>query len=487
MKRRFRLRFLRRWVPYTHHIPTTFHHAAHMKAPLDTAPSSPTDQRSGTAKQPDNQSVQQAGPYTGNHGSNIGSHGSLAHRLRLFWRIRSMALTVLWAYKLRSAFVIAAIALGIASLTVIIAAHDGANRRADEITDNFGPDALLILGADITNRAVGQRSYTLTWNDAQRIRQSLPGTYLVVPMQAQYDVSASYGNNKWGVRSVIGATDNYGESWNWPLAEGRDISATDVEQGARVCLLGDSVAKELFGDTSPVGKSFFLNKIPFTVAGVLTPRGLAGGGGNLDDRIIIPLTTMMQRFGVERRYFRALRIKFVDAERMDDNVINLESLLRHLHGIREGEPNDFTILSAVEVQKFLSMIKGGLTIFLGITAAAAILVGGFVLANLFYLSVSERMREIGLRRALGADRNAIITQFLIEAVALTVIGAVVGIFIGLAMGQMLARLGLIEIHLSWKIFSYALASATAVGLIFGLRPARHAADMDPIQALRGGD
>lgn len=411
----------------------------------------------------------------------------LRQRLRLFWRIQGMALNVLWAYKLRSVFVITAIALGIASLTVIIAAHDGANRKADEITQSFGPDALLILGGDIINRAVGQRFKTLTWDDAERIRQSLPGTYLVVPMQVSGATSISHGNKKWDIGNTIGATENYGESWNWPLAEGRDLSAGDVEMGARVCLLGETVARELFGNASPVGKSVFLNRIPFTVAGKLTPRGFAGSGANLDDRVIIPLTTMVQRFGVDRRYFRALRIKFHDAEHMEDNIINLESLLRHLHGLREGEPNDFTILSAAEVQKFLAMIKGGLTIFLGITAAAAILVGGFVLANLFYLSVSERTREIGLRRAMGADRQAIVTQFLIEAVALTVLGAVVGVFLGLAMGQMLARLGLIEIRLSWKIFSYAMLSATLVGVIFGLRPARHAADMDPIRALRGGD
>lgn len=412
---------------------------------------------------------------------------SLLHTLRLFWRIRGISLTALWAYKLRSIFVIIAISLGIASLTVIIAAQDGANRRADEITESFGPDALFILGGDITSRAVGQRFYTLTWRDVDRIRQSLPGTYLVVPMQALRDHTIIYGNKNWPVGSTIGGTENYGESWNWPLAEGRDFSKEEVDRGARVCLLGDSPAKALFGTASPVGKTVFLQKIPFTVVGTLSYRGVAGGGGNIDDRVIIPITTMTQRFGTDRKYFRALRIKFHDAEHMDDNIINLESLLRNLHGIREGDPNDFSILSANEVQKFLSMIKGGLTIFLGITAAAAILVGGFVLANLFYLSVSERTREIGLRRAMGATQHAILIQFLLESVALTLLGAFVGIFLGLAMGQLLARLGLIEIRLSLKIFSYALASATIVGLVFGLRPARQAAEMDPIRALRGGD
>ncbi len=407
--------------------------------------------------------------------------------LRLLWRIRGVSLGALWAYKLRSIFVIAAVSLGIASLTVIIAAQDGANRRADEITESFGPDALLILGGDITNRAVGQRFYTLTWTDADRIRQSLPGAYLVVPMQALREHTLRSGNRNWAVGSTIGSTDNYGASWNWPLTEGRDITPQEVERGARVILLGDAPTRELFGSDSPVGRTVYLQKIPFTVVGRLSARGVAGGGGNMDDRVVIPITTMQQRFGTYRKYFRALRIKFHDAEHMDENMGNLESLLRHLHNIREGEANDFTILSAAEVQKFLSMIKGGLTIFLGITAAAAILVGGFVLANLFYLSVSERTREIGLRRAMGAKGSAILIQFLIESVALTLIGAIVGMFLGLAMGQLLTRLGLIDIRLSWRIFGYALASATAVGLIFGLRPARHAAGLDPIRALRGSE
>lgn len=409
------------------------------------------------------------------------------HTLRLYWRVWGVSLAALRAFRLRGLFVVAAVSLGIAALTVIVAALDGANRRADEITASFGPDALFILGGDLSTRAVGQRFQTLTWQDVEAIRRSLPGVYLVVPMQSMRDHTLRYGNRNWSVGSTIGTSAHYGASWNWPLTEGRDLTDADVERGARVCLLGNVPARELFGTESPVGKTVYLQKIPFTVVGTLSERGMAGGGGNQDDRVIIPLTTMAQRFGIDRKYFRALRIKFQDVSRMDANIANLESLLRHMHGIREGQPNDFTILSAQEVRKFLSMIKGGLAVFLGITAFAAILVGGFVLANLFYLSVSERTREIGLRRAMGASQGAILVQFLLEAVALTLVGAVAGMFLGLAMGQALSRLGLIEIRLSWQVFSYALMAATAVGLVFGLRPARHAAGLDPIRALRGDE
>lgn len=409
-------------------------------------------------------------------------------KCRLFWRVRQLAGQALWAYKLRSFFVIVAVSLGIASLTVIIAAMDGANKKADEITESFGPDAVFILGGDIINRAVGQRTLTLSWEDARRIRESVPGAYLVVPMRSAGSQLAKYRNRNYEVGRIIGATANYGSSWNWPLAEGRDFTDEDVARGARVCLIGTTPAQELFQGASPIGKTVFIKNIPFTVVGKLSHRGFAGGGGgDLDNRIIVPLTTLTQRFGLDRQFFRALRVKFHNPERMDDHVANLESLLRSLHGIRPGEPNDFTILTAGEVQKFLSIIKGGLVVFLGITAAAAIIVGGFVLANLFHLSVSERTTEVGLKKSLGAKNSAILVQFLIEAVLLTLIGAIVGIFMGLGMGQALSGFGLLEIELSWKIFTLALLSATAVGLIFGLRPAQRAARLAPIQALRGGE
>ena len=163
----------------------------------------------------------------------------------------------------------------------------------------------------------------------------------------------------------------------------------------------------------------------------------------------------------------------------------MTSFLRHLHKLKPGEPDDFTILSAEEVQQFLSTLKGGLTIFLGVTAATAMIVGGFVLANLFYLSVSERTLEIGLKRAIGASKGAIVRQFLFEAVLLTIIGGLLGIVMGIALARVLFIFNLIEIRLSLKIFLSAVGAAMAVGLIFGLSPARQAAELDPISALRG--
>jgi putative ABC transport system permease protein len=172
---------------------------------------------------------------------------------------------------------------------------------------------------------------------------------------------------------------------------------------------------------------------------------------------------------------------------MDSHIENLRSLLRHNHKLRPEDPDDFSILSASEILKFLTMITGGIMVFLGITAGAAIVVGGFVLANLLFLSVSERREEIGLKKALGATSAAITIQFLTEAVLLTLMGALAGIAIGIGMGQLLTKLGILEIQLSGKLFVLALLSATAIAVIFGLKPARKAASLDPIDALRGGE
>lgn len=410
----------------------------------------------------------------------------IVDRARLAGRTLRMAGAALWAYRLRSCFVILGVALGIASLTIIVAAVDGAERKAYEIVDIFGPDAVFIFGGDIRNRAVGQRTETLTYADAEVLRQSLPGAYLVVPMRAQHNLPVRYDHQKIQVATIVGATEGYAAVWNWPLAEGRDFTAEDIDRGAKVCLIGDVPARELFGDRSPVGRTIYIDKLPAQIVGRLSYRGMAGGGGTpIDERIILPITTLTQRFNLDRQYFRALRVKFTSPENMAFHVENLRGLLRKLHHLSGSEPDDFSIVTADEVLGFLSMFKGGLLLFLGITAAVAIVVGGFVLANLFYLSVEERKTEIGLKKALGAKSSAILWQVLAESTALTLIGALFGMMIGMGMAQLLARLGILEILFSWKVFIYSVIAAVAIGILFGLRPAKKAADMVPIEVLKG--
>jgi len=406
--------------------------------------------------------------------------------LRTLSRTLPIALDAIWAYRLRSVFTACAVALGIAALTVIVTAVDGAQRMALEIVDMFGPEAAFVLGGDIRSRAVGKRTYTLTLEDAKHIRESLPGVYMVVPLRARRNVPIRAGAKNMVVPVVAGTTADYARVWNWPLSEGRDISPKDVELSAKVGLIGDSVAKELFGNESPIGRTVFVKDFTVQIIGRLAYRGVTGGGGAVDERIIIPLSTLTKRFNMNRKYFRALRVKFHNPEYMDTHTQNLRSLLRRLHGLEQGQDDDFTILTADEILNFISMLKGSLVLFLGITAGVGMLVGGFVLANLFHISVSERTTEIGIRKAMGAKSWAITAQFLTEAALLTLIGAGLGMVLGLGLGQTLSRLGILEIQFSWKVFLLSLASALALAFVFGIKPARRAAAMDPVEALRTG-
>jgi putative ABC transport system permease protein len=397
-----------------------------------------------------------------------------------------MALEALWSFRLRSCFVILGVAFGIAGLTLIVTAVDGANRKAVEMVEMFGPDAALVFGGNFMKRAVGMRTLTLSREDARQIRDSLPGVKAVLPMLAKSGQTVKAGSRNYQDVLVVGTTADYARAWDWPLAEGRDISAEDEAVGAKVVLLGDKPATELFGDASPVGQVVYISNIPFQVVGKLAYRGVTtGGGGDIDNRVIIPLSTLMQRYNMDRKYYRALRIKFHQPESMAAHSDNLRSLLRAMHHLEPGADDDFSILTADEILKFLSMFKGGLSIFLGVTATIAMLVGGFVLANLFSISVSERAGEIGLKKALGAHSSAIMLQFLVEACVLTLVGGVLGLFLGLGLGQFLSRLDILTIQFSWKAFSLALAGSQVVGIVFGLKPARQAAGLDPIQALKG--
>ncbi|MDP2849220.1 MAG: ABC transporter permease [Humidesulfovibrio sp.] len=405
--------------------------------------------------------------------------------LILLARLRRMALAAVWAYKARSLFVILGVGFGVASLTLIVTAVDGAERKAVELVEWFGPDAALVFGGNFKKQAVGARNNTLTQDDIRTISQSLPGVSMVVPMRAKPEVPMRYQDRNLPGSLVIGATENYAQAWNWPLVEGRDLSEEDVRLGARVALIGDKPARELFGEESPVGRTFQVGKFQVQVVGRLKYRGASGGGGDVDDRIIIPISTLTSRFNLDRKYYRAMRIKFLEPQHMSTHVENLRAFLRMSHNLTPTQDDDFSIITADEILKFLSAFKGGLVAFLGVTAAASMSVGGFVLANLFSISVSERSREIGLKKALGATQNAILTQFLLEAAVLTAIGGLVGLGLGLGLGQLLTRLGMLQILFSWKVFFLSLGSALLIGLVFGIKPARAAAQLDPIAALRG--
>jgi putative ABC transport system permease protein len=402
---------------------------------------------------------------------------------RLF-RIISQSLKAVKAFKLRTLFCLLSVSLGIASISVIVAATEGAYKKALEIVDRFGPDALLVFGGGEEARATGERMKTITLDDIEAVRQAFFSAYVVVPMTAMREVTVSYRDKKYQTL-IVGSTSDYSRVWTWPVIQGSDFPKEDVKGLRNVGLIGQFLARELFGEVDPVGKNVLVRRIPVQIVGVLSERGTTPAGDRLDDRMIIPITTLMRKLQNETTYVSALRIRFYDQKNLDTYVEEVRSFLRERHKIPQGEPDDFTIISPKEIIKFLVALTGSLVIFLGVTGVISLVIAGFVLANLFLLSVRERTREIGIRRAAGAKKKDILLQFLGESVVITTLGGIIGLALALLSSKLLMYIAQFPIYFSWKAFAVGILLSWVVGIGFGMQPANRAANLKPIEAIRG--
>jgi putative ABC transport system permease protein len=399
-------------------------------------------------------------------------------------RLLSQSLQATLALRLRTFFCVLSIAIGISAITVIVAATEGAYQKAFDIVASFGPDSVLIVGGSAESRGIARSDKILTLDDAEAIRAAFATAYMVVPMSSVRDVISSYKGNRYSA-PVIGSTSDYSLSWSWPVVEGSDFTRDDLRRAANVALLGHETMRELFGNENPIGKFIQVRQIPVQVVGVLLERGSSEGGGNMDNRVVMPITTVMKKLQNEAKYIAVLRVRFEDQENLENRVEELKSFLRAQHRIPEGESNDFQIFSSKDIIKFLVALTGSLVVFVGIAGAISLVVAGFVLANLFHLSVRERTGEIGIRRAIGATRRDIRLQFLGEALIITTAGGLCGFIMGIAAAELLKYVEAFPIHFSWKAFAISLLLSWLVGIIFGLRPASQAANLEPIEAIRG--
>ncbi len=407
---------------------------------------------------------------------------------RQFLRILGQAFLAVRAGWTSSLFIIGAISLGIAALTVILASMEGAGRKAEELAVKFGPTAVNIIGGNLVEQAMAQRPMTLTWEDARRIEESMPGVERVSVLLMQSSVQAGRGARRHTVATLEGVGARHGPSWGWYPETGRDFTDEDVDRRRSVCLIGAVTAEKLFGPADPLGRVVVVGDVPLVVVGVLTRQGLVSGDMEFDDRITVPVTTMISRFNLTRRYLSQLRVSFAEGsppDRMAAYREQMRGLLRHQHHLGPGQPDDFLLVTMQAILEFEDVVEGGIVIELGHVAAAAMLAGGFTQANLFYLAVADRCTEIGLKKALGASSTAICCQFLMEAALLAAAGALCGLALGAAFGALLSRFNLLTISLSPSVFLSAVAFACVIGCAFGARPARKAASLPPVSALRG--
>ena len=398
-----------------------------------------------------------------------------------------VSLKGLTANKLRTFFMMLGVLIGIAALTVIVSVGQGAKLQVMQRMEKMGAfgAVMVVPGGGVTRGMGGVDTVpaTLTAEDAQAIQAEVPNVADVALVQSKQNVAIKFGGQS-ATTMLWGVTPNYPKIRPTPLARGEFFGPEEQASTARVAIVGQDTAAALFGDADPLEQSIRIENVPFKVIGILKKMGASPGGGNLDDRILIPQATAGRRlFNVT--HLTQLVIQIQDKERVAASADQVRALLRERHHIAAGMPEDFGVRIAEQMLGVLTGTSQTLTVFLSIVAGLSLLVGGFIVMNIMLISVSERTQEIGLRRAVGARRRDILLQFILEAGAVTAAGGLVGVLLGVGGALAASRLLGWPAAISWPAILGAVCFAGLVGLVFGVQPARKAAALHPVQALRG--
>ncbi|MFO7946998.1 MAG: ABC transporter permease [Armatimonadota bacterium] len=391
---------------------------------------------------------------------------------------------------LRSFLMMLGVVIGIAALTVILSVGAGTREKVEQSTSQMFAEAPITVltkapGSGFSRgreASIESAPTTLTRDDAQAILDQIDNVVTVAPTQRQAQVPVKYRDASI-TTMVFGIAPEWQRLRNYDLTEGEFIGEEDVNAARRVCLIGQTVADELFADASPLDETIRVENTPFTVKGVFAPKGTSPMGGDFDNRVAIPLSTFSRRlFNVD--HLSQIVIELREPSRLGATAAEIESLLDDRHGIRNPQDRDFTVRQAKQVVDFAGQTSRMLTIFLGIVAAISLIVGGVVIMNIMLISVGERTQEIGLRRAVGASQSDIERQFRAEALLVTLIGGAVGVGLGAVAAWALPKMTEVPAAFSWTAVLLAAVFSVAVGLIFGVQPARRAARLNPVEALR---
>lgn len=393
----------------------------------------------------------------------------------------------LTANTLRTFFMMLGVLIGIAALTVIVSVGQGAKVQVMQKMENLSAfGAVMVIPGGGMTRGLGSVDTvpaTLTAEDAQAIQTEVPNVQDVALVQSKQGMSIKFGGQS-TTTMVWGVTPNYPAIRPTPVARGDFFGPEEQSSQARVAVLGQDTAATLFGDADPLEQMIRIENVPFKVIGLQKRMGASPGGGNLDDRILIPQATAGRRlFNLTNMTQLVIQIKGRD--RVPGAADQVKRLLRERHHIAPGMPDDFSVRIAEQMLGILTGTSQTLTIFLSIVAGLSLLVGGFIVMNIMLISVSERTKEIGLRRAVGARRRDILVQFVLEAAAVTAIGGLIGVLLGVGGALVASRLIGWPAALSWPAIVGAVVFAGIVGLVFGVQPARKAAALHPVEALRG--
>ena len=393
-----------------------------------------------------------------------------------------MAWASLIANKLRSLLTMLGIIIGVAAVIALVSIGNGVKQAIEDSISSLGSNLLVVLpGAPRTPGARSSQGSmkSLKISDYEAIAK-LEGVKAASPMtNGSYVVI--YQNKNW-TTSVAGVNSNFQDVNNWTMTSGRFFSDKNVQNRERVAVVGQTVVKNLFTDEDPVGKEIRVKNIPFRVIGVLKSKGNGTMGNDQDDTVLIPYTTSMERVeGID--YLRRVYVVAKDDGGIDRLQADIENLLRVRHNIKDTNLDDFNIQNMKSIMETVAQTTGTFTLFLGAVAAISLVVGGIGIMNIMLVSVTERTREIGVRKALGATYSVIVTQFLIEAVVISLMGGFIGIAFGIGASKVIGMVSGMSTIVSVPTIIMSFAFSMAIGLIFGIYPARKAAKLNPIDAL----
>ena len=343
-------------------------------------------------------------------------------------RIMINALKNLAKFKVRSFLMMIGIVIVILALTMVVSIGLGAKNQVMERVKKFGLESLMIharAGATTSQQtSSSQQVTTLTLDDAAYLKREIRAIDEVAPFNRKGSTITWF--EKSTTAPMFGVTPAWAYVWNWDAAEGEFITEEDMNSLNRVCLLGPTVKRELFGDKDPIGEIIQVGNVQFEVKGVLVSKGISPSGGDMDNRIKVPLTTFLRRVA-NVDYLAGIKILLKSSSDVNKTAEEIRSLLRERHNIVEGLPDDFIVTTPDEITATAEKISGTFNVFLALLAGISLITGGIVVANIMFISVNERKKEIGLRKALGANRGDILNQFLLEAAAVTLLGGIIGV------------------------------------------------------------
>lgn len=402
--------------------------------------------------------------------------------LRIAW-------TALISNLLRSILTTLGIIIGVASVIILVAVGSGARSEVEARIASLGSNMLVVFSGSsrVRGRAGGAGTeLPLSEGDIDAIRDKVPG---VAAISGQLDGSGAvvFANTNW-LTSLSGVHADYSTVRDWPVISGREITSQDVRGGAKVAVLGQTVAKQLFPGQDSIGARIRVTNVPFTVIGVLASKGSSSFGRDQDDVVLLPISTartqIVGKSEVQAAQVGRIYVKFDDTTDLKEAEEEIEALMRQRRHVRPGADDNFSVRNLAEFMQARTEVLSTMTYLLAATSAISLIVGGIGIMNIMLVSVTERTREIGLRMAVGGRHGDIMRQFLVEAVTLCLIGGLIGIAFGIAAATIVAKTAEWPVLISPSVIALAMAAAAATGVIFGYFPARRAARLDPIDALR---